>query len=155
MTLFIVRHGVAGAKSTWRGDDAYRPLTSRGLAQAQLLESWLTEPISVVLSSPTVRCLATVLGVARHHGIELSTCAELAVGRPAQAQRLAERLLGGPNAVLCTHGEVIVPLLAGLGLQQANAPTDRCAKGAVWTIEAPGGRRIGTYHALDQAGPAA
>ncbi len=155
MTLYIVRHGVAVAKNRWRGRDLARPLTKKGLAQAEVLTTSVDQPVDVVLSSPTIRCVATVLGVAARHGVELRTVAALEVGRPdetlALARALLERDVAGADAtaqMICTHGEVIPGLLAGLNLVSRSHSLGTCAKGSVWTIEPVPGGYAGTYRTL-------
>jgi len=155
MTLYIVRHGVAVAKNRWRGRDLARPLTKKGLAQAEALTASIDQPVGVVLSSPTIRCVATVLGVADRHGVALCTVAALEVGRPDEALALARELLeqdgagqGSTGQMICTHGEVIPGLLAGLGLVSRSHSLDTCAKGSVWTIAPEGNGFAGTYRTL-------
>lgn len=142
MALVIVRHGVAVPKQRWRGDDAMRPLTPQGYAQAEALAAWLGAPAVVerIVCSPTLRCLATVLPLATAHGGSLSTCAALLPGRVTEATALAAALLHehgtavGPAAVVCSHGEVIPELLSSLGLDGSSGPLDRNRKGSAWTI---------------------
>ncbi|MGH3579725.1 MAG: SixA phosphatase family protein, partial [Mycobacterium sp.] len=60
MPLLLVRHGHAGRRSAYKGDDRVRPLSERGLAQAQTLVPLLSKyRPQRVLSSPFVRCLET------------------------------------------------------------------------------------------------
>lgn len=140
MVVYLVRHGVAVAKQRWLGPDHHRPLTGRGLAQAIALEHWLPEPVSTVLSSPTLRCVATVLGVAARQGVPLRTDAALRVGRGAEAVCITRALLAEDgDAVVCTHGEVIPGLLAALAPRTASAPLERCAKGSVWVLRQEAG----------------
>ncbi len=154
MTLYIVRHGVAVAKNRWRGRDLARPLTKKGLAQAEALTASVDAPVDAVLSSPTIRCVATVLGVAARHGVELRTVAALEVGRPDETLALVRALLddvagiGATAQMICTHGEVIPGLLAGLGLVSCSHPLDTCAKGSVWTIEPVAKGFAGRYRTL-------
>jgi phosphohistidine phosphatase len=62
MDLYFLRHGPAGAKGAWDGDDADRPLTDRGreltLRVAQrLAASGVT--VDAVVTSPYARALQT------------------------------------------------------------------------------------------------
>ncbi|MEV0380628.1 NUDIX hydrolase [Nonomuraea sp. NPDC050643] len=59
--LVLVRHGSAGSRSEWDGDDAARPLDTDGLSQAASLATALPayRP-EVLLSSPSVRCVQTL-----------------------------------------------------------------------------------------------
>ena len=72
MSILVVRHGSAGNRLTWKGDDD-RPLDPRGAAQAaSLAEAFADFPVSVVLSSRAVRCQQTVLPLARRTGLEVT-----------------------------------------------------------------------------------
>lgn len=155
MPLWIVRHALAGSKQGWPPDlDRHRPLSRRGIAQAQAVLAWFDEPgrpVDAVYTSPTVRCLSTVFAVADRRGLPLLLRSELAVGDPIGALRLADAALGAANAVLCSHGEVIPGLLRALGLDEVDGPIERCAKGALWVVEELDGRRRGRY--VEPAGP--
>ncbi len=73
MSILVVRHGSAGNRLAWEGDDADRPLDPRGAAQAvSLAEAFADFPVSVVLSSRAVRCQQTVLPLARRAGLEVT-----------------------------------------------------------------------------------
>jgi len=60
-TILLVRHGKAGDRSRWHGDDDERPLTPAGRRQADSLRSMLAlfGPTRVY-SAPRVRCVQTV-----------------------------------------------------------------------------------------------
>jgi len=150
VTLYVVRHAVAVAKNRWKGTDLMRPLTGKGQGQAAALTTWFDRPVHTVLSSPTLRCVASVLALAEHHGVELRTSTALAMGHPDHVVALARALLGdGPTdggAVLCSHGEVIPGLLGSLGLVSSTHALDTCAKGSVWVIEHTGDGPAATYH---------
>jgi len=65
-TFFFVRHAKAGSRSHWTGDDRQRPLSKKGVKQAEDLVSVLGDfPISAVFSSPYRRCLETVEPLAK------------------------------------------------------------------------------------------
>ena len=149
-TLFIVRHGVAVARDRWSGADSYRPLTKKGRAQAAVLADWIGEPITSIATSPTLRCMATVLALSLRQQVELSTRAALAVGRPEEAAHFARSLLKHAGGVICSHGEVIPALLSALGVCSTQ-PLDRCAKGSVWSIRRCGSALHGDYHELTPA----
>ena len=60
--LLVVRHGVAGEREDWSGDDDLRPLTEDGIAKmrkaAQGLHT-LIERVDILASSPLVRAQQT------------------------------------------------------------------------------------------------
>ena len=153
MSILVVRHGSAGNHLAWKGDDADRPLDSRGLAQAaSLAEAFADFPVSVVLSSRTVRCQQTVLPLARRAGLEVAPDPVLCEGGSLRALRLVETLArdDGQNdvTVLCSHGDVISEILHNLMLTGVRTHGDRgCAKGSVWELSCRGGVVVeGRYH---------
>ena len=73
-TILIVRHGTAGSKSRYKGDDRLRPLDKRGRAQAEsLVGQLLAFGADTLYAADRVRCeqtlgpLAEELGVAIHN----------------------------------------------------------------------------------------
>ena len=59
--LLFVRHADAGAKGSWDGPDALRPLSPMGRRQAEGLVVRLEDyPVDRILCSPTARCHQTV-----------------------------------------------------------------------------------------------
>lgn len=167
MTLYIVRHAVAVAKDRWTRSDVLRPLTAKGVRQSEALATWFAgtgadpdgvvdgavgEVVEVVVSSPTVRCVATVLGLTRPLAVEVRTDAALAVGDPDGAAALARGLLAshgcveGPAAVLCSHGEVIPGLLEALTPFRATHSLQNCAKGSVWALSTTAAGPVARYH---------
>jgi phosphohistidine phosphatase SixA len=134
--VIVVRHAYASSKTNWRHDDRLRPLTDRGLAQADaLVESLAEDEISVVWSSPAVRCRQTVEPLAVERGVSVQDHPLLAKDAPVDA--LLDWLLADPSApwVLCTHGEVIEGLLfvaRSSGL--VTAPARVTERGAAWRV---------------------
>jgi phosphohistidine phosphatase SixA len=123
--VFLVRHGDAGDRRTWVGDDAQRPLDESGRRQAEGLVDLLAErEIARIFSSPYVRCAQTVepLAVARRLPVEHRT--ELAEGATVDDLHALLRDAGEGAAVLCTHGDVIEALLGR-----------ESEKGSIWALE--------------------
>ncbi len=139
MPLLLVRHGHAGRRSAFKGDDRVRPLSKRGLAQAVTLVPILSgyRP-QRILSSPYVRCCETVRPTAEALSLPVESLDELAEGNGAEAVRLIRRM-AGESAVLCTHGDVAVGVhdwLVAEGGAQPDQP--RLQKGDVWVIRSTG-----------------
>ncbi|MGI8684635.1 MAG: SixA phosphatase family protein [Acidimicrobiales bacterium] len=143
MPVLLVRHAVALSRRSWAGDDVERPLDKRGHRQATALVKAL-EPFDVVrvLSSPAVRCIATVEPLAVARGLEVKPGDELFEGNGRRAlalvRSLAESDAGGadgPAIVLCSHGDVIPEVLDLLAHEGADlGPERRSQKGSVWVL---------------------
>ena len=70
MPLLVVRHAHAGRRSAYKGDDRARPLSPRGVVRARQLVLLLSEyRPQRILSSPYVRCCATVQPLAESLGL--------------------------------------------------------------------------------------
>ena len=150
MLVLLVRHGHAGAKRQWHGDDSFRPLDPLGLAQAAALVPLLTPFLPArILSSPFLRCVQTVtpLGDALSVPIERSPAL---VPEAGGATLLARDVsIAAPGAiVLCTHGEVIHDMQAEIatdGLADFGPASPR-EKGSVWVLDRTGGRFTGARY---------
>ena len=83
MILYFLRHGLAGVRQEWQGDDTRRPLTKKGIknirTQAKVLAR-LDLQLDVIIASPLTRAFQTADIVAE----ELNMVAQL-----AQDERLA------------------------------------------------------------------
>ena len=140
MPLLVVRHAHAGRRSAYRGDDRLRPLSPRGKARARGLVPLLSDyRPQRILSSPYVRCCATVQPLAEALGLPVESIDELAEGHGDDAVRLLTTM-AGESAVLCTHGDVAAELLEALVPDPT--PADRKAlrlqKGEVWVVQSTG-----------------
>ncbi len=145
MPVLLVRHASAGQRAAWVGDDRLRPLDERGWRQAHGLVAQLAPfPIDRVLSSPYVRCVQTVEPLARARGLEVEETPALAEGHEDEAVVLAVEL-AGTNSVLCTHGDLVPPILAAFLPGDDHAQSE---KGSTWVLGAvgPGGDREGRRH---------
>jgi 8-oxo-(d)GTP phosphatase len=146
MTLYLVRHSLAVPRKRWEGDDDDRPLTKRGFAQNQVLERWsMGLELSSVLSSPTRRCLDTVVGIAAAHDLPVLARSELAIsdGRPAM-DLVAALLADDADVLICTHGENILPILRGVRPSISKKKV-AAAKGSVWTLVPSDRGIVATY----------
>jgi 8-oxo-dGTP diphosphatase len=142
MPLIVVRHARAGRRSAWTGDDAVRPLSERGRAQAEALVPLLgpTRPRRI-LSSAAVRCLQTVAPLADALGLPVEPVEALGEGHGTLALGLVVRMVGEP-AVLCTHRDVATELLEALtpGATAKARHRLRLGKGDAWVLASEGGR---------------
>jgi 8-oxo-(d)GTP phosphatase len=135
--LALVRHAHAVPRSSWRKDDTLRPLDEEGTARAGEIAPLLAAyGVTRLLSSPSVRCTATLEPYAATSGHRLRTRPGLSeegfAADPERAPRHLDRLLerGAPTA-LCTHGPVLPALLDRL-----ESRLDLDAEGAVGVVEA-------------------
>src|SRR5581483_4543173 len=108
------RHGHAGQRRDWPGDDRLRPLSARGRRQAtgfvRTLDGWSPQRI---LSSPYVRCVQSVEPLAADLSLRVEPTEELAEGHSSTALALV-RALADEKVALCTHGDVIAEVLVAL-----------------------------------------
>src|SRR5450759_2570230 len=128
--LVIIRHARSRSRSTWRDANPLRPLNPRGRQRAQALIPMLAAyGVTRVVTSPSVRCLDTVLPYAvaaavrarLKAGLSEEGFAEQPDQAPYQLTRLLER---GNPAVVCSHGPVLPVLLerlAGLAASDESA----------------------------------
>ncbi len=83
MKLFFLRHGLAGDRSEWKGDDAERPLTSEGKDKIKRTAATLDEldlGLDVIITSPLVRARQTAEIVAQKLDCRLVEDKRLASG---------------------------------------------------------------------------
>jgi phosphohistidine phosphatase SixA len=141
MAVYLIRHACAGDKEGWQGRDTDRPLDPVGIHQAGVLAQHLaTTPIHRLLTSPAHRCVQTVEPIARGHDVPIETHDDLAPdGDPGRLRDLITAL-DATSAALCTHGELMRPLLADLRHAGTRIVARRdddewlLAKGTAWAL---------------------
>jgi broad specificity phosphatase PhoE/8-oxo-dGTP pyrophosphatase MutT (NUDIX family) len=140
-TLFLVRHGAAGDRNAWEGDDHLRPLSSKGERQATgLVKTLANREIEAIHTSTYLRCIQTVSPLAEATGLEIIEQPELTEGEGGKATRDLLRELAGTNAVLCSHGDVIPEVMEWMvGKGMTLKSQFDCKKGSVWEVEVRGG----------------
>lgn len=144
MTVFLVRHADAKSRANWPHDDESRPLSRKGIDQANGLVDLLEKRrIGRVLTSPAVRCVDTVEPLASALGVKLEETDTLLEGADiGDAYELLKDLARKrDSSVLCTHGDIVPELLRlasrdGLKLDE---PV-RWPKGSTFAIDAERGR---------------
>jgi phosphohistidine phosphatase SixA len=138
MKLYIVRHAQAGKKSQWKGDDDERPLSALGIAQARELGEVLPK-VRRLIASPTVRCRQSLEPLADRLGLEIETdralCKTTSLNKTLT---LLDSLIDdGDNVTVCSHGEVLGPLMRELEATgvplRGGGPANQ--KGSVWTVK--------------------
>lgn len=139
MSIYVIRHAKAGSRRDWDGDDSERPLSTAGWRQADELAARLAgETISVLWSSPSVRCVQTLEPLGR--ALDLKVVADPRLSEGSEIKDTLAVLGDVPDgAVLCSHGDVIPELiqtLVGRGTRVLTDPDWR--KGAIWVLDTPG-----------------
>ncbi|HET9090883.1 MAG TPA: phosphoglycerate mutase family protein [Acidimicrobiales bacterium] len=142
MRLYLVRHGKAGDRYEFAGDDLERPLSPAGRRQAQAIALQLSgcDPVpAALLTSPAVRCRQTLEPLSDRLGLSLETHAFLEEG--ADVAVALERLAARPEPAVaaCSHGDVIwgvLEWLARSGVDLGERPDVQ--KGATWAVDLSG-----------------
>ncbi|MEO6989082.1 MAG: phosphoglycerate mutase family protein [Aquihabitans sp.] len=114
MLIHLIRHGHAGNRGAWIGEDADRPLTEKGLWQAEAIaEALASEPMDLLWTSFYVRCRETMVPLAARLDLPVVDhphLAEGAYGTDALDALLTEAAAGRMVAA-CSHGDVIPEIL--------------------------------------------
>ena len=139
VTVFLIRHAHAGDRSAWVGDDRLRPLSLRGFAQADTIAQELGDlPITVVRSSPAIRCIQTVAPLARARMCTVESDARLVEGSDVDGVlALIDEFVDGDLA-LCSHGDVIPELIDTLRFREVPVDGRGCEKGSIWRLDRDG-----------------
>ncbi len=152
-TVLIVRHGTAGRRSRYNGDDRKRPLDKHGRAQAESLV-WLLLAFGAtdLHAADRVRCHQTLEPLAdelstRIHD-EPTLTEEAYTDHPKRArQRMLEIAAKSGTRVICTQGKVIPDLIAWWSQRDGARPDkSRNRKGSVWVLSIADGKLIAADH---------
>jgi len=147
MRVLLVRHGHAGTKRNWNGDDRLRPLDPPGVAESEALAVRLIPfgPTRII-SSPYQRCVESVtpLSAVCARPIERSEALGPEGGEGAKNLVLDLAANGAGTFVVCTHGEVIHYLQTHLGSDGPPTFGEQSPreKASVWILDGTGGRFI-------------
>ncbi|WP_199178065.1 NUDIX hydrolase [Mycobacterium hubeiense] len=152
-TVLIVRHGTAGSKSRYKGDDRKRPLDKHGRAQAEsLVGQLLAFGASELYAAARVRChqtlepLAEELGVSIHNEPGLTEEA-YADDRNAARRRVLEIAEAGGTPVICTQGKVIPDLISWWCERDGVRPQSKGnRKGSTWVMSLADGHLVAADH---------
>ncbi len=135
--IYLVRHGNAGDRRSWKGTDEERPISGKGRTQARHLASLLTRvPVAAIISSPYVRCVQTVEPLADAIELKVELEARLAEGNGVESTRRLLGELAGRSAVICSHGDIIGDLIGYAAANGATMEADiAMKKGSTWVLE--------------------
>jgi 8-oxo-dGTP diphosphatase len=148
--IYLVRHGDAGSRSRWAGEDNLRPLSGKGHRQAAWLSEQLADrPVGRLFSSPSRRCVATLEPLAARRVLTVEVVDVLDEGGGGKEAVKFLLAHAAENPVACSHGDVIPKVLRRLhaaGMRATDGNT--ASKGSMWVIEVdPSGAVVsGTYH---------
>jgi 8-oxo-(d)GTP phosphatase len=152
-SVLIVRHGTAGSKSRFSGDDKIRPLDKKGRAQAEALVAQLaTFGPTDVYSADRLRCQQTVEPLAEELGVSISDepalTEEAYADNPKRARRRVLQIAKlHRTPVICTQGKVIPDLIAWWCERDGVRPDkSRNRKGSTWVLSLANGRLIAADH---------
>jgi 8-oxo-dGTP pyrophosphatase MutT (NUDIX family)/broad specificity phosphatase PhoE len=152
-TVLIVRHGTAGSKSRYKGDDRKRPLDKKGRAQAEaLVDLLLAFGADTLFAADRVRCVSTLEPLSHRlaapiHSEPLLTEEAYAEDRKAARQRFLELAAHPGTPVICTQGKVIPDLIEWWCARDGVRPDkSRNRKGSTWVLSFHDGRMIAADH---------
>jgi 8-oxo-(d)GTP phosphatase len=152
-TVLVVRHGTAGRKSRFKGDDTKRPLDKRGRAQAEaLVPQLLAFGASDVYAADRLRCHQTVEPLAEELGVAVHnepTITEEAYAKSAKRarHRVLEIAEQPGTPVICSQGKVIPDLIAWWCERDGVRPDkSRNNKGSTWVLSLSGGKLVAADH---------
>jgi phosphohistidine phosphatase SixA len=137
MTLYVIRHAQAG-----QAPDEERPLDEAGRRQAERVAELLADAgVERILTSRYTRCVQTVTPLAERLGIRLEQHADLAEESDTESAWALLESLAGTHAVLCSHGNIISPVLDRVLRRGAEIDGEwSCRKGSIWCLEPDGDR---------------
>jgi len=152
-TVLIVRHGTAGSKSRYKGDDRNRPLDKHGRAQAEsLVGQLLSFGAERLYAADRTRCHQTIAPLAEELGVDISsepllTEEAYAENRKASRNRFVEIATAEGTPVICTQGKVIPDLISWWCERDEVRPDkSRNRKGSTWVLSLYDGRLIAADH---------
>jgi 8-oxo-(d)GTP phosphatase len=146
LPIYLVRHGKASSRDNWDGDDQLRPLTGKGIRQAERLRAHLgIDHLRHVCSSPAVRCVQTVEPLARELELGVELVDGLQEGTPVGPAMAVVRDTAGPS-VLCTHGDIMGEVVEAIERDHPIEGSRGWKKGATWIIERDAGEPLGARY---------
>lgn len=152
-SVLIVRHGLAGSRARYKGDDRDRPLDKRGRAQAESLVGLLLAfGATDLYAGPLARCHQTLGPLAEELGVTIRDEPELteeAYGDdpwPGR-RRVTAIATTGETPVICTQGKVIPDLIAWWCERDGVRPDkSRNRKGSTWVLSLSGDTLVSADH---------
>jgi 8-oxo-(d)GTP phosphatase len=152
-TVLIVRHGAAGRRSRFKGDDRKRPLDKKGRAQAEaLVGQLLAFGATTLYAADRLRCHQTLEPLAQELGVNIHNEPALTEeaynsDHKAGRNRVLELATRAGTPVICTQGKVIPDLISWwCARSQVRPQTTGNRKGSTWVLSMAGGGLIAADH---------
>lgn len=146
VSLILVRHGMAGKRSEWSGDDSARPLDDRGIAQAAAIGRTVGAfAPKTVVSAPLTRCIQTAEPLSCTIGLPIDQSPLVADKALKKAGRKALKQVcgwaaGDRTRVVVSQGNLIGAALDKLIGGKPGSHSRQ--KGSAWVFCAHGGRIV-------------
>ncbi|MDH6197227.1 8-oxo-dGTP pyrophosphatase MutT (NUDIX family)/phosphohistidine phosphatase SixA [Mycobacterium frederiksbergense] len=152
-TVLIVRHGTAGRRSRYNGDDRKRPLDKKGRAQAEaLVGQLLAFGATTLYAADRLRCHQTLEPLAQELGVDIHNEPALTeeaynANHKAGRNRILELASRAGTPVICTQGKVIPDLISWwCASSQVRPQTTGNRKGSTWVLSMVDGRLVAADH---------
>ncbi|MCH6230086.1 NUDIX hydrolase [Microbacterium sp. CFH 31415] len=120
--IIALRHAKAIGREEWDGEDAARPLSTRGRRQADsIVGPLLAFGARKLISSPAVRCMKTVAPLSAALGRKIDKSKLISQdaweeGASDARTVIGERVRARKPAVLCSHGPVLPEILSEIAM---------------------------------------
>ena len=120
--IIALRHAKAVSRDDWKGNDAGRPLSTRGKKQAEsIVGPLISFGARKLISSPATRCVKTLTPLSAALGRKIETTKLIGQdawedGTSDARAVIGERVRARKPAVLCSHGPVLPDILNEIAL---------------------------------------
>jgi 8-oxo-(d)GTP phosphatase len=152
-TVLVVRHGTAGSKKRYKGEDSKRPLDRNGRAQAEsLVGQLLAFGATDLYAAERTRCHQTLEPLAEELGVTIASESALtekcyAEDKKAARRRVLEIAAAARTPVMCSQGEVIPDLIEWWCERDGVKPDkSRNRKGSTWVLSLVDDRLVAADH---------
>ncbi|MCP3936823.1 MAG: histidine phosphatase family protein [Actinomycetia bacterium] len=140
MLVHLIRHANAESRKSWTEPDSARPLSPKGISQAEVIARFDVGD-ATIHTSPAVRCHSTIEPMATRLGVKVHIDSRLAEG--ADPQAVVTWICEGEHEtdlVLCAHGDVLPQVLRLMALRGMTLDgPGTVGKGSIWTCKVEGG----------------
>ncbi len=146
--VYLVRHANAGVRSKWQGPDKKRPLTEKGVLQAQGVAAILARhPITEIWASQAVRCSQTVEPLAANLGLDVQVSKKLKEYTPLDEIHEFLASLGPGSVVVSSHKDWIGPLIQDVYSRGVHLRGVRkWPKASVWILDLLDGQVVSGFY---------